>query len=1054
MMQLFLKCAALLLVVFVQLASANESNKNNLQLLDGFEHATDWAIQATDQVEANLRMESTAVAGDNAMCIDYDFNSVSGYAAASRNLVIDFPEQFAFDLQVKGTGGRNHLQIKWVDASGENVWWQNKADFLPSSEWQHLRIKKRHIDFAWGPALDHRLRHTERLELVLAAGKDGGKGTLCFNQLRFHVVEATQSRKLTPEIVASSAQKNAKFILDDKLTSSWQSDLSARQTLTVDFKNSREFGGVILHWDKKYFAKRYSVQLSDDGQQWRTVRQVFEGNGGIDALDLPESDARYLRFNLEAGSENSYKLKQLEVKDLAFGSSTNTFIQAIAKQAPRGRYPRGFMGEQTYWTILGIDGGKTTGLIGEDGAIESRPGGFSVEPFILGGRSILSWANVRATQSLPDNYLPMPRVAWKSKELAMEVATFASGTAQQSQIFARYTLHNLTHQTLNRTLALALRPFQVNPPSQFLNIAGGSSDIKKLERVDQDLLVNGSLAVRTLSKAEKFIVSSFDAGQITEKLENATSMAEVNSVIDAGGRASGALLYPLTLAPGAKQSIVIALPLTGALNDLPKMIDSADQYFATQEELVAANWREKLNRVQIQLPAKQQPQLNVMRSALAHMLISRAGPALQPGTRSYARSWVRDGAMMAEGLLRLGQAEVASDFVEWYAPFQFANGKVPCCVDARGADPVPENDSHGQLIFGIAQLYRYTKNQEQLSRLWPHVERTIGYMEQLRASEQSTQNTGTAYFGLMPASISHEGYSAKPMHSYWDDFWALRGYKDAVDMAKVLGKINQVTELKKYRDAFQSDLTSSIAASVKRHGIDFIPGAAELGDFDATSTTIALSPADAGDLIAPQLLTNTFERYWQNFAKRRDHDKTWKDYTPYEVRTVGSFVRLGWRARAQSALNYFYQDLRPAGWNQWAEVVGREYRQERFIGDMPHAWISSDYLRSFLDVFAWEDERNQRIVLAAGVPDNWLEGDGIKVKQLRTSYGELSYQLKRSAKKINLQIDADFTLPAGGIIVSVSGWPDSLKKESGDSWTYQAGVLKILRVPVDIELTK
>jgi hypothetical protein len=33
--------------------------------------------------------------------------------------------------------------------------------------------------------------------------------------------------------------------------------------------------------------------------------------------------------------------------------------------------------------------------------------------------------------------------------------------------------------------------------------------------------------------------------------------------------------------------------------------------------------------------------------------------------------------------------------LRWYAPHQFDNGKVPCCVDDRGADPVPEHDSGG-----------------------------------------------------------------------------------------------------------------------------------------------------------------------------------------------------------------------------------------------------------------------------------------------------------------------------------------------------------------------
>lgn len=1050
MLNSFCKCVALVCVLGTQMAHASESKP---RLLDGFDKLSDWKIQATDQVKANLRSVRVDVTGESAMCIDYDFNGVSGYAAASRAMSIDFPDEYAFELQVKGTGGRNYLQIKLVDASGENVWWQNKADFLPSADWQPLRIKKRHIDFAWGPALDHRLRHSERLELVLAAGNGGGKGAVCFNQLRFQELDVKQNQILIPKVIASSGQSSAHFILDGKRFSAWQSAPGAAQTLTLDFQNRREFGGIVLHWGAKYFASRYLVQLSDDGQQWHTVREVLNGNGGDDPLDLPESDARFLRLNLQAGPEKFYRLQELEVKDLAFGSTTNAFMQAIAKQAQRGHYPRGFMGEQSYWTVLGIDGGDATGLIGEDGAIESRKGGFSVEPFILGGKSVLSWANVSSTQSLREGYLPIPKVTWKTKELAMEVVSFASGTAKQSQIMARYAVRNLSKHAIVRTLALAIRPFQVNPPAQFLNTVGGASDISQLEFSHQDLLVNASLGLRSISKADKFIASSFDAGQITGRLEHAASMLEVSSLRDAGGRASGALLYALNLAPGESKSVVIALPMTSALNELPQVIESAEQYFSAQEEMVAATWREKLNRVQIRLPAAQQQQFDVMRAALSHILISRTGPALQPGTRSYARSWIRDGAMMTEGLLRLGQQQAASDFVEWIAPFQFANGKVPCCVDLRGADPVPENDSHGQLIFSIAQLYRYSKDEQQLAQLWPHVERAVGYMEQLRASEQSPKNQATPYHGLMPASISHEGYSAKPMHSYWDDFWALRGYKDAVVMADVLGKKDQVLAMTKARDAFQADLKASIAASIKLHGIDFIPGAADLGDFDATSTTIALSPADAGNIIEPQLLKNTFERYWRNFVTRRDTDKKWDAYTPYEIRTVGSFVRLGWPDRAQSALDYFYNDLRPVGWKLWAEVVGREYRKERFIGDMPHAWISSDYLRSFLDVFAWEDESNQSIVLAAGVPEKWLDDEGIAVDKLRTSYGMLSYQLRRSQHEIILQLDADFKAPPGGIIYKVNGLKRAPKQGAEGAWTYREGVLKILRLPAEISLS-
>ena len=92
------------------------------------------------------------------------------------------------------------------------------------------------------------------------------------------------------------------------------------------------------------------------------------------------------------------------------------------------------------------------------------------------------------------------------------------------------------------------------------------------------------------------------------------------------------------------------------------------------------------------------------------------------------------------------------------------------------------------------------------------------------------------------------------------------------------------------------------------------------------------------------------------------------------------FVRLGWRERAHELLDFFFKDQRPRGWNQWAEVVGREPRQPRFIGDMPHAWIASDYIRSVLDMFAYERQSDRSLVLAAGIEDAWFEGPGFAAR--------------------------------------------------------------------------
>ena len=207
-------------------------------------------------------------------------------------------------------------------------------------------------------------------------------------------------------------------------------------------------------------------------------------------------------------------------------------------------------------------------------------------------------------------------------------------------------------------------------------------------------------------------------------------------------------------------------------------------------------------------------------------------------------------------------------------------------------------------------------------------------------------------------------------------------------------------------------------ASAKAHHIDYIPGAADLGDIDATSTTIALAPGGEAERLPKDLLENTFERYWRQFLDRRDRDRTWEAYTPYELRAIGAFTRLGRRDRAGALLDFFLNDRRPLAWNGWAEVVGREARKPRFIGDMPHAWVASDYVRSVLDMFAFERDSDHALVLAAGLPPAWFEGSGVGVRNLRTPYGPLTWSARARPGKLILRVSG--ARPPGGYLFP---WP-------------------------------
>jgi len=802
---------------------------------------------------------------------------------------------------------------------------------------------------------------------------------------------------------------------------------NAAQAVVVDFLQRREFGGLRLEWEPGHHASDYRVELSTDGTTWNTRYRVTGGNGGRDYLFFPESDARFVRLAIErgpTGPTDTFGIREITVEPLEWSASKNAFFTAVAADAPRGSYPKYMTGVQSYWTVAGVDGDRAEVLVNEEGMVEARKGGFSIEPFVYVDDTLFTWHDVKVSQSLAGDHFPQPSVTWSRGDWTLTLAPVAVLGGRDSSIaYLQYRLASNARARRTVKLFLAVRPFQVNPPWQFLNTPGGAATINQLALDNGTVQVNGEPGVVSLTPTAGFGAATFDQGNVVDYLRAGRLPAAPN-VRDAFGHASGALAYSADVDSATAAVVEVALPLHAA------SVPQAERervlgLRAPRDRAADARrvWRDAIERTKIELPPSASRVVGSLYANLAYILVNRDHAGLQPGSRAYERSWIRDGSLEATALLRLGRADVAKAFVAWYAGYQYPNGKVPCCVDARGADPVPEHDSHGEFIYLTAEYWRHTRDRELAERLWPNVLRAAGYIDSLRQQRRTAEfqaGDKRAFFGILPPSISHEGYSAKPMHSYWDDFFALRGLKDAAELAHALGRPEE-SSLVAMRDEFRRDLYASIQLAMTQRRIDFIPGAADLGDFDATSTTIAVAPVGELGLmpeVVARALERTFERYWEEFVARRDGTKPSEAYTPYELRTVGTMVRLDRRDRAHALLDWFFRDQRPAAWYQWAEVVWRDPAMPKFIGDMPHTWVGSDYIRSVLDMLAYERESDSTLVIGAGVPESWvLERPGVTVRRLSTHYGPLSFTMRNEGGNVRVSMQAGVRMPPGGIVV-------------------------------------
>jgi hypothetical protein len=283
------------------------------------------------------------------------------------------------------------------------------------------------------------------------------------------------------------------------------------------------------------------------------------------------------------------------------------------------------------------------------------------------------------------------------------------------------------------------------------------------------------------------------------------------------------------------------------------------------------------------------------------------------------------------------------------------------------------------------------------------------------------------------------------MHSYWDDFWALRGFKDAAAIAQTLGHTDSARAYGAIVNEFRTDLMASIHASMAAHHIDYIPGAADLGDFDPTSTTIALEPGGEQRALPQDALAHTFDRYWIESQARASGAKNWDAYTPYELRSVGAFLRLGEPERAHAMLDFFRQGQRPAGWNEWAEVVRRGYRTPGFIGDMPHTWVGSDFIRSALDLFAYDDEDREMLVVGAGIPASWGE---VRETGMHTPYGTIDVLVSQG----NVYVSGNAHAPVGGVEIHppFPSHPNSARVNGAPATLQPDGSVLVHALPAEV----
>lgn len=957
----------------------------------------------------------------NAIRLDFDFKDLGGFLVARIGLPVEVPESYDIRFLMKGEAPSNIFEFKLIDSSNRNVWRYRDEDFLFPPHWREMVISGRDISFAWGPMGGGTPRDIKALEFVIASGS-GGKGSAWVADL----IIVDRAYLGHPAISASSFLPGhaPSMIMNNSEDTGWRSNDEGSQWLLMDFLEERELGGIVIHWEKGLEARVFTVALSSDGETWS---KVFYSNRGTDRktyIRLADTRSRLIRMELkERVSEIGFGIIGIEVKPYDYSRSVEQFFQNVALDQKPGLYPRYLLGMQSYWTVAGRGREKGPSLINEEGLIEPCGCPFSIMPFLFTGGKLLTWADVVLEQELEDGYLPIPTVRWKAESIELEIAPYACGEGG-SETEISYLVKNMTSENLSVVLFLSFLPFHVTPPWQKWRSYGGATEIREISSQGCIVLINGKASIKTITPHNGFGAATFAEGG-TARYIKAGMAPDQNRAAEESGCASGSLRFELDLGAEETREVLLSTAVFPPGPETKRLTSEADRsmsFFENRHQEESDLWRELLGRTTFIVPSGGKDLIKVLKTCASHILINSRGPALCPGPRRYSRAWIRDGVVMGIALIKMGVPGPLKDFLSWYGSFQAEDGRIPDCADDGGSEWLQEFDAYGQFIHGIAEYFRFTGDSEFVLSMWPKAQKAVKYMEQLiamRATDEFASGKKAAFYGILPESISHEGYMANPVHSYWDDFWALRGLQDSSILAHAIEKHGEGKRIGYLAETFLRNLKASIERTIADHGIEYLPGSVELGDFDPAASSIGITLLPGCELLPPQATQRTFEIYLEGLKKRSAGLTDWNNYSPYEIRIIGALVMLGMREEAMELAGFMLSDRRIAVWNQWPEISWKNKRAPAFLGDLPHTWISAEYVNAVRCMFAYERITDDSLVLAEGLPFEWLdEGAEIGIRDLPTYFGDLSYSLrKEGADRLRIHLGGGLTPPSGGIII-------------------------------------
>jgi hypothetical protein len=466
--------------------------------------------------------------------------------------------------------------------------------------------------------------------------------------------------------------------------------------------------------------------------------------------------------------------------------------------------------------------------------------------------------------------------------------------------------------------------------------------------------------------------------------------------------APGTLSFIWNLSPGEKRTAWLVRPYRAYEVDLPAL---RKHDWAREAATAKQEWRELIDRTsRVSIPDPDV--VNALHACFADLFIMREPVAngyvgVLCGTEVYRAPNSSEPIIAGIAMDQFGLHGEAAESQRLFLDLQGADGD--------WADPTGWNRLYwwapGFKAWAIHEHYHLTGDRAFLAKVYPRMLASSRFLESQRARTRVMEHGQRPLtYGLMPRGMGDAGLmNDKDLYGVFlpHNIWAVYADRVSVEAAGILGKTEDLPELRRIYQTAYADLLQSIErGAIQEKDYRWIPGVPGKTCGSRFGVLNALFPCH---LLAPdhELINGTLRYIERNISPGGIPVHTgWMKDGMWVAMALDNVAEAHLaRGNGDAAAHYLYATLNHGTpLFTWCEERGQEPGTKKISGDRQHLWTPVAVVRILRDMLVME--RDDGLDLALGTAREWLaSGKPVGIAAAPTHHGPVSYQMQYAPTK-------------------------------------------------------